>query len=202
MGMSAFESFFFNSNLRRKEKVSLVFGCGIDNRNIYFDNKEKSIAGLLRLGWGAHSLVSQLQFQTQGRFSYCFPPLMRYCERSANTFIRFGADREVKPWFRSTPLLPYINPNIPSAYNLKPIGLSVNGGKLGIPENIFARKSDGTGGCVIETGSSLTFLDRPASATLEEALARDSPCLNLYITEGKNSHDVHEDTMNLKRHIQ
>lgn len=60
---------------------NFVFGCGQNNSNIGFG----SSAGILGLGQGTHTLVSQTAYKFNKIFCYCIPPT-----HSTNGYLLFG----------------------------------------------------------------------------------------------------------------
>ncbi|KAL0389589.1 UNVERIFIED_CONTAM: Aspartic proteinase Asp1 [Sesamum calycinum] len=68
-GILASENFVFNSTSGKMEVLkNLVYGCGVDNRKNY-GNYSNQIAGIMGLGWGSYSILSQANSLTEGRFS-------------------------------------------------------------------------------------------------------------------------------------
>ncbi|KAE8700028.1 Aspartic proteinase nepenthesin-1 [Hibiscus syriacus] len=99
------------------------FGCGEDNEGEGFLQG----AGLVGLGRGALSLVSQLK---EPKFSYCLVPF----DDTKKTIIL-----------------------LPSTH-----GISVGKTRLPIDKSSFALRADGTGGLIIDSGTTITYLEENA----------------------------------------
>ena len=64
-----------------------VFGCGHNNRGLF----SNSSSGVIGLGRGALSIVSQLEESIRGRFSYCLVPF----SQNETSTIHFGENAQV-----------------------------------------------------------------------------------------------------------
>ncbi|XP_048442761.1 aspartic proteinase nepenthesin-1-like [Pyrus x bretschneideri] len=163
---AAEETFTFLSNKGRPLPIEdIVFGCAHDVRNVDFGSQEDfKIAGFMGLGYSPYSFPLQISHRIQGKFSYCLSH-----NREIQTYLRFGGDI-VEPFsgLRVTNLV--LIPDIPYYYvNLKAI--SVNGQKLLIDPSVFALRSGGyQGGCLMDNGSSVTYLITPAFKALVKFL--------------------------------
>ncbi|KAL0435831.1 UNVERIFIED_CONTAM: putative aspartic protease [Sesamum radiatum] len=168
-GVLASENFVFNSNVGKMEVLkNLVYGCGVDNRKNYGNNSNQ-IAGIMGLGWGSYSILSQANSLTEGRFSYCLPAISKYTQKWPNTYLRFGNDA-VKPSNSST--TPLLRINDQKVYHLVLQGISVNSKKLNVSDRDFRLRGDGSGGCIIDSGTPFSRLVKPAYVVLEKALKR------------------------------
>ncbi|KAK4407055.1 Aspartic proteinase Asp1 [Sesamum angolense] len=122
-GILASENYVFNSTFGKMEVLKdLVYGCGIDNRKNYGNNSNQ-IAGMMGLGWGSYSILSQANSLTEGRFSYCLPAISKYTQKWPNTYLRFGNDARQ----------------------------AVNSKKLNVSDRDFRLRGDGSGGCIIDS---------------------------------------------------
>lgn len=66
--------FLYWSRKNRKKLENLVFGCGLDqSKLLYGIFRTNKIAGVLGLGRGPLSFLSQTNSISDGKFSYCFP---------------------------------------------------------------------------------------------------------------------------------
>ncbi|CAH2045660.1 unnamed protein product [Thlaspi arvense] len=142
------------------------FGCGIENKGDGFSQG----SGLVGLGRGPLSLVSQLK---ETKFSYCLTSIEDN-EASSSLFIgslasdiinKTGAmlDGEVT---KTISLLR--NPNQPSFYYLELQGITVGSKRLDIEKSTFELAEDGTGGMIIDSGTTITYLEDSAFRTLAE----------------------------------
>lgn len=155
-GLLASESFAFGPDLAR---MQLVFGCGVKNINSYGNNNQ--IAGVMGIGWGSSSILTQAYPTTQGTFSYCLPVINKYTQKWPTTYLRFGRDIIKRPNPSSTPLLQIKN-HIP--YHLIFQGITINSKRLGV---VSANDA-----CTIDSGTPFSRLIRPAYLALERALRK------------------------------
>ncbi|KAL5727830.1 saccharopepsin [Ranunculus cassubicifolius] len=145
-GVMASETFAFDT----VSIPNLGFGCGDQNQGGGFGQG----AGLVGLGRGPLSLVSQFG---SGEFTYCLTSL----GSKSNSTLSFGplaSKANLSSVPQTTPLLQ--NPSYPSFYYLSLQGITVGNTVLDIPENTFAIKADGTGGVVIDSGTTITYLEQ------------------------------------------
>ncbi|XP_020577466.1 LOW QUALITY PROTEIN: aspartic proteinase nepenthesin-1-like [Phalaenopsis equestris] len=137
---------------------AIGFGCGDDNQGAGFSQG----AGLVGLGRGPLSLISQLNLN---RFSYCLTSL----DESKESPLLFGKLAELKP--SSTAKL-LTNAEQPSFYYLSLKGISVGGNVLPIPNGTFDLQSDGSGGIIIDSGTSITYLEEAAYKLVKKAFLK------------------------------
>ncbi|KAI8031468.1 Aspartic proteinase nepenthesin-1 [Camellia lanceoleosa] len=134
---------------------NIGFGCGEDNEGSGFSQG----AGLVRLGRGPLSLVSQLG---KPKFSYC---LTSIDDSSKTSTLLMGSLASVnntggKNSITTTPLIQ--NPSQPSFYYLSLQGITVGGTALPIKKSTFALNQDGNGGLIIDSGTTITYLEQSA----------------------------------------
>ncbi|KAM3685450.1 hypothetical protein ACJW31_11G118500 [Castanea mollissima] len=140
-----------------------IIGCGHDN-NGHFDAKGSGIVGL---GGGTVSLVSQLSSSISGKFSYCLVPLTSRDEKSSK--LKFGSEAVVSgPGTVSTPLIP----NSPDTfYFLTLEAMSVGSKRLELSG------SSGSGGLegniIIDSGTTVTTLPTEFYSEFESAVAEE-----------------------------
>jgi len=146
------------------------FGCGEDNEGDGFIQG----AGLVGLGRGPLSLVSQLD---EPKFSYCLTSidgsksstLLMGSLASSNSLVSSNnLDKSTKT-IMTTPLLK--NPSQPSFYYLHLEGISVGPTRLPIKEDTFALNDDGSGGLIIDSGTTITYLEQSAFGLLKQEFA-------------------------------
>ncbi|XP_077237433.1 aspartyl protease family protein At5g10770-like [Tasmannia lanceolata] len=128
------------------------FGCGQRNRGLF-----GKTAGVLGLGRGKLSLVSQTAQKFSRVFSYCLPS----SPSSSTGFLKFGEEANYNS-FKFTPLL--TQPDAPSFYFLDMMGISVGGRKLGISPMVFS-----SAGTLIDSGTVITRLAPSAYSALRGA---------------------------------
>ncbi|CAH8266588.1 unnamed protein product [Arabidopsis lyrata] len=162
-GLLATETFTFED----ENSISGIgFGCGVENEGDGFSQG----SGLVGLGRGPLSLISQLK---ETKFSYCLTSI-EDSEASSSLFIgslasgivnKTGAnlDGEVT---KTMSLLR--NPDQPSFYYLELQGITVGAKRLSVEKSTFELSEDGTGGMIIDSGTTITYLEETAFKVLKE----------------------------------
>ncbi|WOL12346.1 aspartyl protease family protein [Canna indica] len=135
------------------ELKDFAFGCGVDSAGFFGE-----VAGLIGLGRGRLSLVSQSSQVYGGAFSYCIPPFA-----SSTGYLTLGPGKQ-SPNTQFTSLLS--NSDM-SYYFVELIGLSVGGKGLQIPPGSFANP-----GTIIDSGTVLTYLPSDAYLALRSEFRR------------------------------
>ncbi|MCD7456171.1 hypothetical protein HAX54_030786 [Datura stramonium] len=155
-GFLATETFTFG-------KVSIpnvAFGCGNDNEGSGFSQG----AGLVGLGRGPLSLVSQLHMS---RFSYCLTSINEDADDSKSSTLLMGSmAHDDYNNIITTPLVK--NPTQPSFYYISLQGISVGDTQLPIKKSTFSLNKDGTGGMIIDSGTTITYLEESAFTLLKK----------------------------------
>ncbi|KAL1541233.1 Aspartyl protease protein 2 [Salvia divinorum] len=144
----------------RRTKVSNVaFGCGHDNEGLFV-----GAAGLLGLGRGKLSFPTQAGGRFGKMFSYCLVDRSVSSNPSSMVFGDSAASRNAV----YTPLL--TNPKLDTFYYLGLNGISVGGKRVpGITASLFKLDAIGNGGVILDSGTSVTRLTRPAYLALRDA---------------------------------
>ncbi|KAG6539076.1 hypothetical protein ZIOFF_004229 [Zingiber officinale] len=160
-GVLASETFELGSDAKPTAVPGVAFGCGDTNVGNGFSQG----AGIVGLGRGPLSLISQLGL---GKFSYCLTSL----DQSKKSPLLFGSLADLSASegtvaVQSIPLLK--NPQQPSFYYLPLKGITVGGTRLQIPSSAFALQQDGTGGVIIDSGTSITYLEAAAYRQVKRA---------------------------------
>ncbi|KAK1313464.1 Aspartic proteinase nepenthesin-1 [Acorus calamus] len=130
-----------------------------------FDDFDMDGLGVVGLGRGALSLVSQLGLT---KFSYCFTS---YTDPNTTTSpLMLGSLAKLKDGEAgaSTPLIK--NELYPSLYYVSLKGISVGGTRLQIPESTFALNKNGTGGLFIDSGTPVTYLEEVGYDLVSKAI--------------------------------
>lgn len=144
---------------RRTRVPRVALGCGHDNEGLFV-----GAAGLLGLGRGRLSFPSQTGRQFNQKFSYCL------VDRSASarpSSVVFG-ESAVSRTARFTSLVS--NPKLDTFYYIELLGISVGGIRVpGITASLFKLDNSGNGGVIIDSGTSVTRLTRPAYIALRDA---------------------------------
>ncbi|KAF9662022.1 hypothetical protein SADUNF_Sadunf18G0009900 [Salix dunnii] len=143
---------------------NFVIGCGEKNGGKFLGE-----SGLLGLGRSSIALPSQTSSKYKNLFSYCLP-----ASSSSTGRLSFGG--EVSPAAKFTP----INTKFPELYGLDVAGISVGGRKLPIDASVFR-----TGGTIIDSGTTVTFLPSTAYSALSSAF--QELMTNYTLTNGTSS---------------
>lgn len=141
--------------------ANIGFGCSDRNTGPAPSNG----SGIVGLGRGPLSLVSQLGV---GKFSFCFTPIGS--SNSSTLFLgeHIGLNDNRGPAVPSTPLL--INPNF-SYYYISLLGLTVGDTRLPIPQESLQLQKNGTGGLIVDSGTTITQLAGVAFDVMAEEFA-------------------------------
>ncbi|KAL3625464.1 hypothetical protein CASFOL_030918 [Castilleja foliolosa] len=122
----------------------VVLGCPTEGEN---EN-----LGALGLGRGPLSLVSQLKVKN---LAICLPS---YDNPNKTGIVLFGDRVKTFPNMITTRLLK--GSRKPSAHYVRFEGISVNNVLLNIPISTFAINGDGSGGVILDTGSTMTYFPK------------------------------------------
>ncbi|CAO1941776.1 unnamed protein product [Urochloa humidicola] len=151
-GIQGTETFTFGSTPGEQTPVSgVTFGCSNASSDDYF----KGSSGLVGLGRGAVSLVSQFG---AGRFSYCLTPFQD-TNITSTLFLGPSASLDGITGVGSTPFV--VSPAtaaLDTYYYLNLTGISLGTTALSIPPDAFFLNADGTGGLIIDSGTTFTAL--------------------------------------------
>ncbi|KAK6919982.1 Xylanase inhibitor, N-terminal [Dillenia turbinata] len=144
---------------RRNQVPNVAVGCGHDNEGLFI-----GAAGLLGLGRGRLSFPSQTGRQFGSKFSYCLVDRSASAKPSSMVFGEGSISRTA----RFTRLL--TNPRLDTFYYVDLTGISVGGTRVpGITSALFKLDPAGNGGVIIDSGTSVTRLTRPAYIALRDA---------------------------------
>jgi hypothetical protein len=149
--------------LAKEELPGVAFGCGDTNEGDGFSQG----AGLVGLGRGPLSLVSQLGFD---KFSYCLTSM----DGTGKSPLLLGSVTDISEsaavsQVQSTPLVK--NPSQPSLYYVTLTGLTVGSTRIALPSSAFSIQDDGTGGVIVDSGTSITYLEVQGYRALKKAFA-------------------------------
>ncbi|KAG4174046.1 hypothetical protein ERO13_A11G097100v2 [Gossypium hirsutum] len=159
-GSVTFGDFSTETLTFRRTKVGRVaLGCGHDNEGLFV-----GAAGLLGLGRGRLSFPTQAGRRFNRKFSYC---LVDRSASSKPSSMIFG-DAAIPRTAVFTPLL--TNPKLDTFYYVELLGISVGGTRVrGITPSLFKMDPAGNGGVIIDSGTSVTRLTRPAYIAMRDA---------------------------------
>ncbi|KAF7834110.1 aspartic proteinase nepenthesin-1 [Senna tora] len=160
-GILASETFTFGAETGDSVSVQKVgFGCGEDNEGDGFEQA----SGLVGLGRGPLSLISQMG---EPKFSYC---LTSMDDNSKTSTLFLGSVQSVSGNDETgedvtVPLL--TNPSKPSFYYLPLEGITVGDTQLSIEKSTFEVGDDGSGGMIIDSGTTITYIEHSAFEALK-----------------------------------
>ncbi|XP_058088350.1 aspartyl protease AED3 [Magnolia sinica] len=118
--------------------------------------------GLLGLGRGSLSLISQTVPLYNGIFSYCLPSFKSYYFSGS---LRLGAASQPKI-IKTTPLLQ--NPHRPSLYYVNLTGISVGKKLVALPIDILTFNPSTGAGTIIDSGTVITRFIEPVYAAVRD----------------------------------
>uniref|UniRef100_A0A6V7QXX9 Peptidase A1 domain-containing protein n=1 Tax=Ananas comosus var. bracteatus TaxID=296719 RepID=A0A6V7QXX9_ANACO len=148
---------------RRVNFPNVSFGCSHESQGTF----DRHSAGLVGLGGGPLSLVSQLGPAIQHKFSYCLiPSYAAAANSSANSTSRlsFGAGAVVDG--RDALSTPLVDGEVQTFYTVSLDGISVGG------EDVDVQGGGGDGNIIVDSGTTLTYLVPGVLRPLEAKLKR------------------------------
>jgi len=159
-GILAAETF----TLAKTKLPEVAFGCSDTNEGDGFTQG----AGLVGLGRGPLSLVSQLGLK---KFSYCLTSLDDTSKSPLllGSLATISESAAAASSVQTTPLIK--NPSQPSFYYVNLKGLTVGSTHIALPSSAFAVQDDGTGGVIVDSGTSITYLELQGYRALKKAFA-------------------------------
>ncbi|XP_057859787.2 aspartic proteinase nepenthesin-2 [Cryptomeria japonica] len=164
MGDLAYETFTLATTTRGNVAIPRVaFGCGHDNQGGGFAQG----SGLVGLGRGRLSLISQMGSTANNKFSYCLVSVNDPASKTSP--LLFGDSADLRgSGIKSTPIV--TNEAQPTFYYLDLQGVSVDGSRLSIPHGTFDIKADGSGGVIIDSGTTITYLEQDGYDSVKTAV--------------------------------
>jgi hypothetical protein len=160
IGVLAYETFSLATagSPTQTSFLNLAFGCGRQQGGFLTAPFSYS-AGIIGLGRGPLSLVSQIGSSIDNIFSYCLGSIYNASQISP---LFLGRAATSGAGFTATPLIQNNISYYTTFYYLSLRGISVAGKAVPIPKGTFDILSDGSGGLIIDSGTTLTFLVDPA----------------------------------------
>ncbi|XP_047323681.1 aspartic proteinase nepenthesin-1-like [Impatiens glandulifera] len=157
-GFLATETFTFGGPV---SIPNVTFGCGVINQGPGLSLG----SGLVGLGRGPLSLVSQLGLT---KFSYCLSPIGENKTSSIvfGSLAEWNSSTRTKSNHSATPLIQ--NSFQTSFYYVGLEGITVGETLLPIPKEVFEVKEDGSGGMIVDSGTTLTYLHEEAFRLLKK----------------------------------
>ncbi|KAK4845930.1 hypothetical protein QYF36_010840 [Acer negundo] len=150
-----------------KTVENVMFGCGHWNRGLFH-----GAAGLLGLGRGPLSFSSQLQSLYDHSFSYCL--VDRDSDTNVSSKLIFGEDKDLlsHPGLNFTSFVAGKDNTVDTFYYVEIKSIMVDGEVLKIPEETWKISSDGSGGTIIDSGTTLSYFQEPAFEIIKEAFVK------------------------------
>ncbi|XP_026451711.1 aspartic proteinase CDR1-like [Papaver somniferum] len=157
-GNSAFETLTFDSTGGRSIQLpNIAVGCAHENVGQPFNKK---VSGLVGLGGGKLSLISQLGSKIDSKFSYCLVP----SHTDFSSRFNFGSNTEIiGENILSTPLIS--EPSQKTFYYLTLEGISVNENMVPFRSSASSTMEDDY--IIIDSGTTLTYLPEEMYSELE-----------------------------------
>ena len=140
--------------------LSFKFGCShAEAKQGEEGSLNNATAGVMALGGGPESLVSQTAATYGSAFSYCIPATE---SRQPGFFVLGGSgDPSAGAGYVVTPLLRYAR--VPTFYRVRLLAIAVDGQQLNVTPSVFAA------GSVLDSRTAITRLPPTAYQTLREA---------------------------------
>lgn len=163
-GDYAFETVTFHVSRGEPLQIEqILFGCGHSNIGLF-----QGAGGLLGLGQGPISFVSQVGNLFGDKFSYCL------VDRDDPFFIGspliFGEDEVYAKLQAKTQWTPFLEHTpIDTFYYVNITGVSVGGELLKIPETAWQIDMDGYGGTIFDSGTTLSYFRHDAYEAIKKA---------------------------------
>eukprot|EP01018_Ginkgo_biloba_P029539 Gb_22665 [translate_table: standard] len=151
-----------NLTLGSDSVPDFIFGCVHVQTGLL-----RSAPGLVGLGRQPISFLSQTAKLHNNTFSYCLPSIM---SSAFSGSLRLGKGVTSAPGLKYTQLL--TNPAMPSFYYVGLEGISVGDERVTIPPGTFALDPSTGGGIIIDSGTVISRLVRPAYNAMREAFRR------------------------------
>ncbi|CAN1143988.1 Probable aspartic protease At2g35615 [Linum perenne] len=151
---------------------NVAFGCGTRNGGTF----DEAGSGIVGLGGGALSFVSQLGDKIGNKFSYCLVPLENK-STSATSRIVFGDDPLLTSNDAVSVTTNLVNKDPSTYYYLTLEAITVGRKKLLYSKTTSYESSSAAaveeGNIIIDSGTTLTFLEAEFYASLEAALVKE-----------------------------
>ncbi|KAL9252965.1 Aspartic proteinase nepenthesin-1-like protein [Drosera capensis] len=137
------------------------FGCGVNNYGV------EDADGLVGMGRGPLLLVSQLD---EPKFSYCLTPPYS----TVNSLLLLGTYADKLPNNGEVKMTPLVTSDSnPSFYYVNLHGISVDKTLLTIPPGTFSLNFDGTGGTIVDSGTTIFYMNTTAYNLVTDKLAKE-----------------------------
>ncbi|KAJ7982114.1 aspartyl protease family protein 2 [Quillaja saponaria] len=150
----------------RKEKLhNMIFGC--TQSTVDGPVVNGGIDGVLGLSYSKDSFAVKAALEYGGKFSYCLVDHLSH--RNVSNYLTFGGDKDY-----NTKLLSDIRETklviTETFYAVNVLGISIGGDMLNIPAEVWDENRGG--GTILDSGTTLMVLARPAYDPVMAALAK------------------------------
>lgn len=154
------------SNGKRTRMKDVLIGC---SESVIGKGSVKGSDGMLGFGLGRYSFATKAALKFGGKLSYCLLDHMSH--KNVTSYLTFGANKKaVLQGKMSYTQLIFSDRSVGAIYGVHLQGISVGGQMLNIPLHIWNPKLGG--GTLLDSGSSLTFLTKPAYKPVMTALTK------------------------------
>lgn len=144
---------------------NIVFGCSFSNDGIFRPNW----GGIVGLGGGEFSLVSQIRSYVPGKFSYCLIPFPLTNDLTNKTSKMTFGRYDLGPNVVSTPLVP----NYPKTFYYVTLkGISVGNKRINIRDKANFSDPSQKGNMIVDSGTTLTVLPSKLYEGFEAAIKK------------------------------
>ncbi|KAJ0792816.1 putative nepenthesin [Helianthus annuus] len=144
--------------------TNVVFGCGHRNAGMFTEDQ----SGIIGLGGGPFSLITQMGSSINGKFSYCLVQMFSHVERSSKMY--FGDAATVSgDGVVSTPLF---SGNPGTFYYLNFEGITIGGQRI---DFYTTKPTMVEGNIIIDSGTSLTLLPESFYNRVQSAVRLSMP---------------------------
>lgn len=158
-GVLSYETFTLSS----QSLPHIAFGCAQENKGQGFQD----VGGLVGFGRSPLSFISQLGPSVVNKFSYCLVSLTDSPSKTSALIIGDSASSNAKSVNFTGIIRSSTNPTF---YYLSLEDIRVGGQSLGIAPGTFDLQSDGSGGFIIDFGTTFTYLQESAYDAVKQAL--------------------------------
>ncbi|KAF8731177.1 hypothetical protein HU200_016499 [Digitaria exilis] len=155
-------TYFYGDQSGDAAVPGLAFGCGLFNNGLYSDNATGS--GIAGFGRGALSLPSQLKVDN---FSYCFTDITSSTPSPVLLGLPANLYGGATAAVQTTSLIQ--SSDNPTFYYLSLKSITVGSTRLAVPESAFALANNGSGGTIIDSGTSVSLLPPLVYGQLHDA---------------------------------
>lgn len=163
LGLFAKESITFSlTNGRRTRLHNMLVGCSESTQGESF----KGADGVMGLGYNNFSFGVNAANKFGGKLSYCL--VDHLAPKNVSSYLILGSHEQVKISFGKMHYTELVLGVVPSFYVVNIKGISIGESMLKIPAETW--NASGTGGMIVDSGTSLTALTLPAYQPVMETL--------------------------------